>query len=90
MNCPVHKSEPLAEGRSRCETCLTTMREYQKRRREKLKADGKCVGTVGRSKCQNAPRPGKTMCAECADTFNKYQLERLKARKEQASVSGSI
>jgi hypothetical protein len=89
MNCPVHKTEPLVEGKSRCEKCLGAMREYQKRRREKLKADGKCVGTVGRSKCPNQARVGKTMCQECADTFNKYQLERLKVRKEQASASGS-
>lgn len=84
MNCPVHKNEPLVEGRSRCEKCLTTMREYQKRRRENLKKDGKCVGTVGRSKCQNQARQNKTMCEECAAAFNKYQLARLAAKKEQS------
>jgi len=89
MNCPVHKNDPLVEGKSRCEKCLSAMREYQKRRRDKLKADGKCVGTVGRSKCGNQARTGKTMCLECANVFNTYQLERLKVRKEQTSVSGS-
>ena len=86
MNCPVHKTEPIVEGRSRCEKCLTTMREYQKRRREKLKSSGKCVGTIGRNACANDARTGKTMCAECADTFNKYQLKRIKDKKSNETV----
>ncbi len=84
MSCPVHKSEPIAPGRSRCERCLTTMREYQRRRREALKLAGKCVGTVGRSKCRNRARPGKTMCQECASHFNKYQLDRLHEKEKEA------
>ncbi len=83
MSCPVHKNEPLAPGRSRCERCLITMREYQRRRRGALKRAGKCVGTVGRSRCQGDARPGKTMCQVCADAFNKYQLDRLLEKKKE-------
>ena len=80
-NCPVHKDEPIVPGRSRCERCLTTIREYQRNRRAALKKEGKCVGTVGRPRCANQARPGRTMCQECADTFNRYQAERAKAKE---------
>jgi hypothetical protein len=82
MNCPKHKDRECAPNRSRCDECLEVLRDRQKARREKLKKEGRCVGTVGRPQCQNPPREGKTMCQACADVFNAYQLERLKARKE--------
>ena len=83
MFCPKHKDVECKEGKSRCDVCLDTLRAYQSNRRKSLIDAGHCVGTVGRSKCQNAPRPDKTMCQECADTFNKYQLGRLAARKAE-------
>jgi hypothetical protein len=81
MTCPKHKTVECVPGKTRCEACLTSLREYQNKRREKLKTENKCVGTVTRSACAAPPREGKTMCQECADTFNKYQKERLAARK---------
>ena len=86
MKCPKHKDADCVPNRSRCKTCLDKLREYQSARRVKLKTEGKCVGTVSRSNCTATPRPGKTMCQDCADVFNKYQLERLAARKKDAEV----
>jgi len=83
MNCPKHKDVECKEGKSRCEACLDNLREYQRKRRKNLIDSGKCVGTVGRSNCQNTPRKDKTMCQECAATFNKYQLVRLENRKNE-------
>jgi hypothetical protein len=76
MNCPKHHDKECAPGRSRCEECLSSLRDYQRRRREKLLSEGRCVGTVTRPTCTNPPREGKTMCQVCADTFNEYQNSR--------------
>lgn len=84
MLCHKHPDVECPEGKSRCQKCLDSLKEYQRTRRQNLKAKGLCVGTVTRSACTNTPRPDKTMCQECADTFNKYQLERLAARKAES------
>jgi hypothetical protein len=60
------------------------MREYQRRRRAALKKEGRCIGTVGRCKCENQARPGRTMCETCSLTFNEYQAERARIRKEKS------
>jgi len=83
MMCPKHHDTECKEGRYRCEVCLENLREYQRARRNRLIDAGLCVGTVARSKCKNKPRECKTMCQTCADTFNKYQSERIAARKKE-------
>jgi hypothetical protein len=81
MTCHKHPDRECPPKKNRCDECLETLREYQRRRRKDLLAEGRCVGTVGRPKCQNPPRANKTMCQACADTFNEYQAGRIRARK---------
>jgi hypothetical protein len=76
MLCPKHPDAECIEGKSRCQKCLDTLKDYQRTRRQNLLTKGLCVGTVTRSACKNPPREGKTMCAECAQIFNAYQKNR--------------
>jgi len=80
-HCPKHPERECAPKRTRCQECLDKLRGYQQKRREQRRATNRCVGTVTRSDCAQAPRPGRTMCEACAAVFNKYQLDRIAARK---------
>lgn len=85
MNCPsaMHPDRPVAPGKTRCRECLDQRRDYQRKRRADRLAAGTCVGTVGRSNCDNRARKGKTMCEACAHAFNQYQNERNSRLREK-------
>lgn len=76
---------PLPEDSKfvQCEDCrvyIGTFRKFNKRRYERLKAQGKCV------KCGDWAEPGRTMCRKCLDAHVAYERsygDQIKENKRQ-------
>ena len=63
------------EGMRQCRKHSEYSREYQAERRTRLLNEGRCT------RCGDQSRPGRTMCQECADKWNRYLKERRDAAR---------